>query len=129
MKYYVGHDILEGAGDENMTIDIYEGYFKADYVFDGVERRAVKVDLTCESGEGMVSYGIGLAFFPHVDEEDYAVSYDAFMEKELYKGKGRRSKKREEEMLRDLSGMCDDLARQDGATIYWDCPLGKERTA
>lgn len=112
-----------------MTIDIYEGYFKADYLFGGVERRAVKVALTCESGEGMVSYGVGLAFFPHVDEEDFAVGYDAFMERNVYMGKERRPRKREEEMLRNLSGICDDLARQESAAIYWDCPLGKERLA
>ena len=51
--------------------------------------------LISNSEAGFITYKAAVTFFPHIDDEDYAVSYDAYFEKELFSGKGRRSKKRE----------------------------------
>ena len=66
-------------------------------------------------------------FFGYEDEEDYAVSYDAFFEKELYQAKGRRSKKREVEMLDNLRGVIDQLAEAENGKVFWDQPLREAR--
>ena len=68
-----------------MTVDVYSQYFAGECVFNEVPRRAVIVKLTCESGGGEVYYTVNLSFFPHRDEEDYAVSYDAYAEKEIFR--------------------------------------------
>ena len=104
-----------------MTVDVYSQYFAGECVFNEVPRRAVIVKLTCESGGGEVYYTVNLSFFPHRDEEDYAVSYDAYAEKEIFRKSGRRSKKREEEFLADLR--TDELAAALGGVICWDAPL------
>ena len=112
-----------------MTIDVYEAYFKADALVNGIQRRAVKACLTCVSGEGNVSYDISLAIFPHVDEEDYAVGYDAFLTRNVYQAKGRRSKVREAKILKTFQARCDAMAKEIDANIDWECPLREARTA
>ena len=77
-----------------MVINVYERYYKAKAVFSGVERRGALVMLVSDSEAGSITYKAAVSFFPHRDDEDYAVSYDAYFEKELYSGKGRRSKKK-----------------------------------
>ena len=106
-----------------MTVDVYRQYFAAECVYNGVPRRAVIVNLTCESGGGEVRYTVSLSFFPHRDAEDYAVSYDACAEKVILQRAGRRSKKREEELLADLRAHADELAASLGGTVFWDAPL------
>lgn len=106
-----------------MTIDVYSQFFSAECVFNEVPRRAAIVNLTCESGGGEVYYTVSVSFFPHRDEEDYAVSYDAYAEKEIFRKSGRRSKKREEEFLQDLRTYADELAASLGGVIHWDAPL------
>ena len=81
------------------TINVYEQYFAADCTYNGVPRKAALVALISDSDAGMITYKSLVTFFPHRDEEDYAVSYDACFEKELYHAAGRRSKKREKEFL------------------------------
>ena len=105
-----------------MTVDVYSQYFAGECVFNEVPRRAVIVKLTGESG-GEVYYTVSVSFFPHRDEEDYAVSYDAYAEKEIFRKSGRRSKKREEEFLADLRTHADELAAALGGVICWDAPL------
>ena len=85
-----------------MVINVYEQYFKADAMFSGVKRNGALVTLISDSEAGTITYKAAVTFFPHRDEEDYAVSYDAYFEKELYQGKGRRSKKKEAEYLEHL---------------------------
>ena len=78
------------------TIDVYRQYFSAECIFAGVERHGVAVWLTAESDCGNIRYEVGATFFPHRDAEDFAVSYDACVLKELLRTKGRRSKKKDE---------------------------------
>lgn len=110
-----------------MTLNIYEQYFSADLLFNGVPRHAAKVILICTSEEGNVHYEAAVTFFPHNDEEDYAVSYDAYFSKLLYEGKGRRSKKREQQLLAEFRDPIDELAREAGGEVRWDQPLREAR--
>ena len=106
-----------------MTVDVYRQYFSARAVCSGVERRAALVALCADSSEGAVTYEVLVTFFPHRDEEDYAVSYDACATHRLFHAKGRRSKKREKAFLEALRPQADKLARELGGEIFWDQPL------
>ena len=110
-----------------MVINIYEQYLKADASFSGVQRNGALVMLISDSEAGNITYKATVTFFPHRDEEDYAVSYDAYFEKEMYNGKGRRSKKKETEYLEQLHITIDELVKDNDATIFWDQPLREER--
>ena len=105
------------------TINVYEQYFNAKAKFNGVARKAALVTLVSDSSAGMIRYTAGVTFFPHKNEEDYAVSYDAYFEKVLYEGKGRRSKKREQQLLAEFRDHIDELAREAGGVVFWDQPL------
>ncbi|MBQ9719677.1 MAG: hypothetical protein IJV64_03175 [Oscillospiraceae bacterium] len=109
------------------VINVYDQYFSAQCVYNGVERRGARVLLTAASEEGMIRYETSVAFFPHTDDEDFAVSYDACASKELYSAKGRRSKKREAEFLAGICNHADELAQSLGGTIDWDKPLREAR--
>ena len=109
------------------VINVYEQFFSAELVFNGVERRAAKVMLIATSDEGSIKYEAGVSFFPHRDEEDYAVSYDAWFARELYSAPGRRAKKREAKLLENFREEIDALAEQAGGTVYWDKPLRESR--
>ena len=110
------------------VIDVYQQYFAAGCVFNGVERRAASVTLTATSDEGTIRYEVGVSFFPHTEEDDFAVSYDAAASAELYAAPGRRSKKREAAMLEsDLRPAVDALADGMGGEIFWDEPLRDAR--
>ncbi len=109
------------------VINVYEQYFAAEAEFSGVKRNGVLVMLTSDSEAGSITYTAALTFFPHVSEEDFAVSYDAYFEKVLYQGKGRRSKKKEEAYLKDLPSVLNEMAAEHNARIDWDKPLREER--
>ena len=109
------------------TIDVYERYFEAKFTYNGVKRRAAAVKLTAESDCGMIKYEASVSFFPHEDEEDFRISYDAYFSKILYEGKGRRSKKKEEEYLKILFDIVDEICLEQGAVMYADKPLIPER--
>ena len=110
-----------------MTIDVYSQYFSAECEYGGVRRRAALVTLTSDSEQGHITYTAGVTFFPHVDDEDFAVSYDAMQSQVLYEGKGRRSKKKEESFMESLHPVIDSLAAKLGAKVFWDKALGPER--
>ncbi len=110
-----------------MVINVYAQYFKADAVFSGVQRNGALVMLISDSEAGSITYKVAVAFFPHRDEEDYVVSYDAYFEKELYAGKGRRSKKKEREYLLRFREIVDDIVKENNASILWDEPLRDAR--
>ena len=112
-----------------MVINVYERYFKAEAVFSGVPRRGALVMLISDSEAGFITYKAAVTFFPHTDEEDFAVSYDAYFEQELYSGKGRRSKKKEAAFLEQLPEAVGLLAAEHGASVLWDEPLTAERRA
>ena len=106
-----------------MVIDVYSQYFAGACVYNGVERRGVLVRLTADSEAGNIRYEAGLTFFPHVSEEDYAVSYDAAAEKTLYEARGRRSKKRAAAFVELFRRELDALAAGLDGKIFWDQPL------
>ena len=106
-----------------MTVDVYRQYFSAKAVCSGVERRAALVALTADSSGGVVTYEASVCFFPHRDEEDFAVSYDACAVRRLFHAKGRRSKKREKAFLEGFRACADALAAGLGGEVYWDQPL------
>ena len=110
-----------------MVINVYERYYKADAVFSGVQRHGALVMLISDSEAGFITYRAAVTFFPHRDEEDYTVSYDAYLEKELYSGKGRRSRKKEAAFLEQLQDTVDEIAGEHGASVFWDEPLTQER--
>lgn len=105
------------------VIDVYRQYFTAECVYNTVERKAVLVTLTATSDSNEIKYEVGVTFFPHRDEEDYAISYDAYAAKVMYQASGRRSKKREVELLSKVSIYADEAAAELGGTIHWDRPL------
>ena len=105
------------------TMDVYRQYFSAACTFNGVERRGADVWLTAESDSGIIRYEVGVSFFPHRDDEDFTVSYDACGLKELLNTKGRRSKKRDELCMAELRTTADALAAALGGTIHWENPL------
>ena len=110
-----------------MTVNVYEQYFEADLVANGVLRRGALVMLIADSEAGHIRYEAAVTFFPHEDEEDFAVSYDAYYSAILFDGPGRRSKKREEKLLVGLPGEIDALAQAAGGAVRWDRPLREAR--
>ena len=110
-----------------MTVNVFEQYLEAEAVVNEVERRGALVMLISDSEKGQITYTAAVTFFPHADEEDFGVSYDAYLEEVLFSGKGRRSKKREEKMLSGFNEVIDRLSETIGAKVYWDRPLRPER--
>ena len=110
-----------------MTVNVFEQYLEAEATYNEVERRAALVMLISDSEKGFITYKAAVTFFPHRDEEDYAVSYDAYAEEVLYEGKGRRSKKREAKMLDGFNEVIDRLSEQFEGKVFWDRPLREAR--
>ena len=110
-----------------MEINVYSQYFAAQGCFSGVERRGAHVLLISDSEAGNIKYTAAVSFFPHRDDEDFAVSYDAYFSKELYSAAGRRSRKREAALMEQLRGVIDALAADNGATVHWGHPLNEAR--
>ena len=110
-----------------MVINVYEQYFEAEASFQGAERKGALVFLISDSENGEITYTAAVTFFPHRDEEDYGVSYDAYFEKVLYSGKGRRSKKREAAYLEELPSIIDELSGENHAKVFWEKPLREAR--
>lgn len=112
-----------------MTVDVFEQYFKAECEASGVKRRGALVKLTSDSEAGSIRYTASVTFFPHADEEDFAVSYDAYSERVLFEGKGRRSKKREAAFMERIRAVIDEAASDFEGKVLWDEPLGEARRA
>ena len=110
-----------------MTINVYEQYFGADLMANGVPRRGALVMLIADSQAGHIRYEAAVTFFPHGDENDFSVSYDAYYSTVLFDGPGRRSKKREEKLLAGLRAEIDALAGAANGTVCWDRPLREAR--
>ena len=83
--------------------------------------------LTVTSEKKHVRYSAAVSFFPHIDADDFRVSYDAYYEDVLYEAPGRRSKKREELLLETLQEDVDVLCKRANAVIFWDKPLRPAR--
>ena len=110
-----------------MTINVYERYYAGEAEYNGVPRHAALVMLVATSEEGNIRYEAAVTFFPHNDEEDYAVSYDAYFSKVLYEAKGRRSKKREQALMETFEQEIDQLAETIGGKVLWEQPLREAR--
>ena len=110
-----------------MVVNVYSQYFAAEGTFSGVERKGAQVLLVSDSEAGNISYKAAVSFFPHRDDEDFAVSYDAYFEKELYRAAGRRSRKREAALMESLHEVIDSLAAENGAAVFWGKPLNDAR--
>ena len=95
--------------------------------FNGVERRAASVMLIATSEEGRIKYEVAVSFFPHVSEDDFAVSYDTYFSKVLFEAPGRRSKKREQQFMEIIQEEADSLAGEANGKIFWDKPLIEAR--
>ena len=108
-------------------INVYERYYAAEAEFNGVPRHGALVMLIADSDAGNIRYEAAVTFFPYNDEEDFAVSYDAYLSKVLYEAKGRRSKKREEALMENFQNEIDQLAETIGGKVLWDQPLQEER--
>ena len=76
------------------VIDVFEGYFAAECIANERPRHAAKVCLTATSDAGQITYEWQITFFPHDDEEDFAVSYDAAVNRTVYEGKDGAPKRR-----------------------------------
>ena len=109
------------------VVNVYDQYFSGQCVFNGEERRGVLVCLIATSEEGNIRYEAAVSFFPHRDDEDFAVSSDAYAAKELYAAKGRRSKKREAALLEGFRAAAEALAASLGGSIDWAKPLRDAR--
>ena len=109
------------------TVNVYEQYFSAKAEFNDVPRHGALVMLLGTSEEGQIRYEAAVSFFPHNNEEDYAVSYDAYFSKVLYEAKGRRSKKREEALLETFQEEVDQIADTIGGKVLWEQPLREAR--
>jgi len=105
------------------VIDVYKQYFGAECVYNGVPRKGAVVTLTATSDCGQIKYEVGVTFFPYRDAEDFAISYDAYVSKEIYNAKGRRSKKREAEYLPKVQEYVDEIAAGIGGKVFWEKPL------
>ncbi len=107
------------------VIDVFECYYEATCTFNERDRHAAVVKLTATSDAGQITYEYSVNFFPHDDEEDFAISYDAYVSEIAYEGKGRRTKKRDAQYLETetLREHADALAAELGGTINWDEPL------
>ena len=108
-------------------VNVYEQYFSAQAIYNGVARHGALVMLIADSEAGNIRYEAAVTFFPHNDEEDYSISYDAYFSKVLYEAKGRRSKKREEVLMQEFVKHINELAFNAGGTIDWDNPLREAR--
>lgn len=109
------------------TINVYERYYEADLVANGVQRNGALIMLVSDSECGNIRYEAAVTFFPHKSEDDFAVSYDAYYSEILFEAKGRRSKKREESLLAELEQHINALAEKAGGQVFWDRPIGEER--
>ena len=109
------------------SINVYEQYFSAEAEFNGVPRHGALVMLVANSDAGAIRYEAAVSFFPHNEEDDFAVSYDAYFSKVLYEATGRRSKKREQALMEEFRQHIDELAETIGGKVLWDKPLREER--
>ena len=93
------------------TIDVFACYYEASASVNGRDRHAAAVKLTATSAE------------------DFAISYDAYESETVFRGKGRRTKKRDAEYLETetLRAHADALAAKFDGTINWEKPLIEAR--
>ena len=109
------------------VIDIYKQYFRANCIFNDIPRRGAVVCLTSTSEDGNIKYEVSVSFFPYREQEDFAITGDAYAVREIYSKRGRRSRKREAIFLEELPAQVDELAASLGGAVLWDEPLTEAR--
>ena len=109
------------------SIDVYKQYFAAEADFGGDIRKGASVVLNATTDEGTVEYKVCVSFFLHEDDEDFRISFDRYFEKNLFSGKGRRTKKRDALYMEEIKNAADEIAAENGAVINWDEPLIEAR--
>ncbi|MBQ1878273.1 MAG: hypothetical protein II161_05585 [Erysipelotrichaceae bacterium] len=110
-----------------MVVNVFEQYFEAEGTYNEVDRHAALVMLIADSEAGNIRYEVAVTFFPHNDEEDYAVSYDAYFSEVIFEARGRRSRKREQTFLADFQTRIDEISEREGFKVFWDRPLREAR--
>ncbi len=110
-----------------MGVNVIEQYFEAEGTYNEVDRHAALVMLIADSEAGNIRYEVAVTFFPHNDEEDYAVSYDAYFSEVIFESRGRRSKKREKLFLEEFPAKIDGISEREGFKVFWDKPLREAR--
>lgn len=110
-----------------MTVDIFSQYFRSECGVGENARNGALVSLTADSENGSVCYTASVAFFAHKSADDFSVNYDVFESAVLYNSKGRRSKKREAEFMKNLPSIIDELAQKRNGRIFWNEPLRAAR--
>ncbi len=108
-------------------INVYNRYYAARLEYNGVMRHGVSVLLISNSENGNIKYDVAASFFPHESDDDFSISYDAYFSRTVYQSSGRRSKKREEELIKNLRTEIDMLSEQVGGEVFWNQPLSEER--
>ena len=109
------------------TVNIYEQYFSAKAEHNSLPRHGALVMLIADSDAGIIRYEAAVTFFPHRDEEDFAISYDAYFSKVVFEAPGRRSKKREQQFMEMIQEEADSLADEANGKIFWEKPLIEAR--
>ncbi len=109
------------------VVNVYEQCYSADCVYNDLKRRAVRVMLQAESDQGSIAYRVNINFFPFNDAHDFTETYDAYFSREIYRSKGRRSRKREAGFMDEFRSICSELAAEAGGSIDWQKPLSDER--
>ncbi len=105
------------------TVNVYEQYFQAECEYNSVLRHAALVMLVSDSENGNIKYTSAVTFFPHNSDDDFAVSHDAYFDMVLFEGKGRRSRKREQQLHETLRESIDTVVEQANAKVFWDKAL------
>ena len=70
---------------------------------------------------------MAVSFFPHVSEDDFTISYDAYFSNVVFEATGRRSKKREQQFMEIIQEEADSLADEANGKIFWEKPLIEAR--
>ncbi len=104
-------------------VNVFSRFYEADCTANGIRRNAALVQLRSLYEEGRITYSVHVIFFPHLDEEDYAVTYDAEYGKVIYSAEGRRSKKREQKFLESLPEYVEELGAEAGGKVFLERPL------
>ena len=112
-----------------MKSPAYSQFFEASAIVNGTKRRGALVFLQSDSEAGHIQYTANVTFIPYETKDDFRVAYDGLLTKILYEGKGRRSKKRESEFLKNLHKVIDELCKTTDSHIFWDKALNEARFA
>ena len=112
-----------------MRVKLFSQYFCSEGCLNGTERRGVELNLISDSEAGMITYSAQAVFFPHTDDEDWAVTYDAEKTDIIYSGKGRRNKKKEAAYLEKRIEIFNKIAQDLNMKILWEKPLTEPRFA